>query len=81
MKNTLLIFMALSLLSCKKDENIPCNCGEVLGSDIITQPGFQYTITVSNACSGSVKTFYVTSSEWARVYEGDTYCANNISSW
>ena len=51
MKNTLLIFMALSLLSCKKEENIPCNCGEVLGSDIITQPGFQYTITVSNACS------------------------------
>ena len=82
MKNIILLtLLSLGLFSCKKERDIPCNCGEVINTDIITQPGFQYTITVKNACSGSTKTFYVTSSEWSSVYNGDIYCANNISSW
>lgn len=81
MKYITFLVLILVLFSCKKEKDTPCNCGEVMSTDIATQQGFQYTISVKNECSGSIKTFYVTRNEWISVYQGDTYCANNISSW
>lgn len=82
MKKIILLFSILSFFSCKKEEEqLPCNCGEVVSSDINSSVGFQYTLSVRNECSDNTKIFYVSEYEWMKVYEGDIYCVDNISNW
>jgi hypothetical protein len=60
--------------SCKKDEI--CNCGEIISDDATT-----YSVDIRNECSGNVKKFYLSESDWMTAYVGSNYCITNVQSW
>ena len=73
-KLTLIIAMALGVMSCKKEEY--CNCGEIV-SDNVTN----YSITIKNDCTGNYKEFTLTPSAWMDAHVGQNYCITNSGKW
>jgi hypothetical protein len=65
--------------SCKKDNpapNKPCNCG-IIQSDNVSN----YSVDIKNDCSGNVKTWTLSQSDWMTAYVGSHYCITNTTSW
>jgi len=62
------------LSSCKKDE--VCNCGK-----IVSDNASNYSVDIKNSCSGNVKTWYLSESDWMNAYVGSDYCITNTDSW
>ena len=73
-KLTLIIAMALGVMSCKKEEY--CNCGEIM-SDNVTN----YSVTIKNDCTGNYKEFTHTPSDWMNAHVGQNYCITNSDKW
>ena len=82
MKNLIIIIgIASALMSCKKEEK--CNCGYVKDDAIEMDASntMYYTLTVESECSGIVKKFYVSESDWYSNHVGDYTCVNNVPAW
>ena len=65
--------------SCKKDNptpSKPCNCG-IIQSDNVSN----YSVDIKNDCSGNVKTWTLSQSDWMTAYVGSHYCITNTTSW
>jgi hypothetical protein len=65
--------------SCKKNNptpNKPCNCG-IIQSDNVSN----YSVDIKNDCSGNVKTWTLSQSDWMTAYVGTHYCITNTTSW
>jgi hypothetical protein len=65
-----------ALLSCKKEDVTPCNCGTIMSDN----PS-DYSVDIKNDCSGNVKTWYLSQSDWMTAYVGTNYCITNTTSW
>jgi hypothetical protein len=79
MKKLLLgALLLLSVISCKKEELVPCNCGAIIDDPIV---GNQYGLTIKNDCTGNQQTFYFTPEVWATAYVGTNFCVSNVQSW
>lgn len=73
----LLIMFIVSISSCGKSYTksaIPkCNCGKVIYDNVI-----DYSITVQNTCSGNIRTFKLSRSEWLYAFIDSDYCTDSI---
>jgi hypothetical protein len=80
MKKTILVLGIIALgISCKKDNpqpNKPCNCGIIQSDDVSN-----YSVDIKNDCSGNVKTWTLSQSDWMTAYVGTHYCITNTTSW
>jgi len=77
MKKTLTILaVALSIISCKKEDAKQCNCGLVVSDDVTN-----YSVVIRNDCSNNQKTFTLQPGDWMNAYVGSNYCITNIGSW
>jgi len=65
-----------ALVSCKKEEPTPCNCGA-----IISDNASDYSVDIKNDCSGNVKTWVLSQNDWMSAYVGSNYCITNTTSW
>ena len=70
----ILIFFALSIFSCKKEE--VCNCGLVVRDNVA-----DYSVVIRNSCTGNEKRFVLSPGDWMNAYVGSNYCITNVSSW
>jgi hypothetical protein len=67
------------LSSCKKDEIQPtktCNCGLVVSDN-----ASNFSVNIKNECSGNIKTWYLSESDWMKAYVGSNFCITNTKSW
>ncbi len=55
-----------------------CSCGYVTDDGV---DGNGYFLTVRNACSNNIRTFYVDIDTWLNYFYGDYICFSNVSSW
>ena len=75
-------------------EPAPCRaeCGVVTAKKIINPDDFndiptsaksdlQYTIKISNECTGNSKKFVLSSEAWSSINVGETLCADNVEIW
>jgi len=72
----LLLVLAITIQSCKKDE--PCNCGT------ITDDGFEdncYWLEIRNDCSENIKRFCFDQDVWMNNHVGDNFCVTNQGEW
>lgn len=80
MKNLFLSAVLMTaLFSCNKsnnNQNQTCNCG-VITSDNASD----YSVVIKNTCSGNLKTFTLSESDWLNAYVGSDYCITNVTSW
>lgn len=75
-KVILTVAILTSIISCKKTEEGPCNCG-VVQSDKVSD----YSVVIQNECSNNNKTFTLTPSDWMNAHVGSRYCITNSSKW
>jgi hypothetical protein len=73
-KLTLIIAMALVVMSCKKEKY--CNCGEIVSDNVSN-----YSVTIKNDCTGNYKEFILNESDWMSAYVGKNYCITNSGKW
>jgi len=73
----LLVILIVSINSCDKsytESNISkCLCGKIIDDNVI-----DYSITVQNNCSGNIKNFKLSRSEWLYAFVDSYYCTNSI---
>jgi len=81
MKKLIIIFVLLTLISCKKQKI--CNCGIITGDyGNTTGVGNFNTIVVKNDCSGNERIFDVIPSSYYEIIAvGEKYCVINIYNW
>lgn len=71
-----MICMLIGMISCKKKQQEPCNCGLIVSDDVTN-----YSVDIRNDCSNNVKTFYLTQGDWMNAHPGNNYCITNVTSW
>ena len=80
MKKTILTFALLtSIVSCKKEETEPCNCGTI-ANDGIDLNGCHW-LEIRNACSGNKKKFCFDEDVWMDANVGESFCVTNEPQW
>jgi hypothetical protein len=81
MKKLIIIFVFLTLISCKKQKI--CNCGIITWDYGNTTAIYPYqTIVVKNDCTGNEKHFdIIPSSVYEIITIGEKYCVINIYHW
>jgi hypothetical protein len=77
-KLTLILIIALSIGSCKKDEIIippKCDCGVITWA-LVVNDSTKFGYQVKNNCSGNVKTFWYKESQNTdgNFEKGDSFC-------
>jgi putative cell wall-binding protein len=79
-KITMLLVLALTMISCEKDNNStsnnPCNCGL-----IVSDNAADYSVTVRNSCTENLKTFVLLPGDWMSAYVGSDICMEGQSKW
>lgn len=83
MKNTLIFFLVLSMIACKKDEpreqeKPKCYCGEVFQRE--TLPSV-WRIHVKNNCSGDTLIWNVGETLYPNYPVGSTFCDEGQNEW
>ena len=80
MKTLFLILsvLALTFVSCKKEELCESNCGTITNDGI---DNACYWLEIENDCSGNKKIFCFDESIWLNNYVGDSFCVTNEPSW
>lgn len=68
--------IALTIVSCKKEDVKQCNCGLVVSDDVSN-----YSVVIRNNCSNNQQTFILQPGDWMNAYVGSNYCLSNVSSW
>lgn len=76
MKKVILLISTIIIVSCKKEEDKPCNCG-LIQSDNVQN----YTVVIQNECSGNNKEFTLQQGDWMNAHVGSNYCITNASKW
>lgn len=81
MKKLIIIFVLLTLISCKKEKI--CNCGIITWDYGNTTAIYPYqTIVVKNDCSGNERHFdIIPTSVYEHIWVGEKYCVINIYNW
>lgn len=79
----ILLFAALSLLSCKKKSKPYCNCGIVMNKIIVYDLKTYFCVDLNNTCyTNSIESFCIDSSDWNNLNIGDKYCIpNQLNGW
>jgi hypothetical protein len=75
-KSILLIATVLTLASCKKEEDKPCNCGIVQSDNVAN-----YSVVIKNECTGNNKEFILQQADWMNAHVGSSYCITNTTKW
>jgi hypothetical protein len=70
------VILFTAVVSCKKEETTPCNCGEIMSDNAA-----DYSVDIKNDCSGNFKTWILTPDDWMSAYVGTHYCITNTTSW
>jgi len=68
--------MALTVMSCSKEESEDCNCGLIVSDDVT-----DYSVTIRSDCSGNERRFTLTEGDWFNAHPGDDYCITNSTGW
>jgi hypothetical protein len=76
MKKLILLVGTIVIVSCKKEEDKPCNCG-IVQSDNVQN----YSVVIQNECSGNNKEFTLQQGDWMNAHVGSSYCITNASKW
>lgn len=76
MKTTVIILSIAFLISCKKKETAPCNCG-IIQSDNVQD----YSVVIRNECTNNNKTFYLSQGDWMNAHPGNRHCITNVDKW
>lgn len=53
-----------------------CNCGMIIDDNVS-----DYSVTISNQCSGNTKKFYLNRGDWVNAFVGSDYCITNSGQW
>lgn len=77
-KVVIFIMLAISIVSCTKEEDKPCNCGTILNDGI---NGSCYWLEIENDCTGNRKSFCFDQSVWMSAYVGSNFCVSNQPQW
>jgi hypothetical protein len=77
-KVVIFIMLAISIVSCTKEEDKPCNCGTILNDGI---NGSCYWLEIENDCTGNRKSFCFDQSVWMSSYVGSNFCVSNQPQW
>lgn len=77
-KVVIFIMLAISIVSCTKEEDKPCNCGTILNDGI---NGSCYWLEIENDCTGNRKSFCFDQSVWMDAYVGSNFCVSNQPQW
>ena len=72
----LIAIMVVTIGSCKKKEDQPCNCGLVQSDNVQ-----DYSVVIQNECTGNNKTFTLSPGDWMNAHPGSKYCITNSSKW
>jgi len=75
-KVILCLAVATALFSSCEKENQTCNCGTILSDNISN-----YSVDIKNDCSGNVKTWVLSESDWFNAHVGSNFCIYNTTSW
>ena len=76
MKKLILLVSIVTVVSCKKEKDKPCNCG-VVQSDNVQN----YSVVIQNECTGNNKEFTLQQGDWMNAHVGSNYCITNASKW
>jgi hypothetical protein len=77
MKKSILALAVVALISsCKKKEELPCNCG-IVQSDNVQN----YSVVIKNECTDNNKTFVLSQADWMNAHVGSRYCITNSGKW
>lgn len=78
-KVVIFIMLAISIVSCnKEEENKQCNCGTIANDGI---DGSCYWLEIRNDCSGNKKKFCFDQDVWMSAYVGSNFCVTNQNQW
>jgi hypothetical protein len=72
----ILLLVAGTFISCKKESQQQCNCG-LITDDRVSD----YSVVIRNSCSGNEKRFILAPGDWINAHVGDDYCITNVGSW
>lgn len=79
MKKILIALVLIWAVSCKKENTTSqsnCNCGRIIDDNVS-----DYSVTISNQCSGNTKKFYLNRGDWVNAFVGSDYCITNSGKW
>ncbi len=77
MKKIMIVLLTIIALgSCTKYESKDCKCGVV--TDDAIENANDFTLTITNDCSGNNKKFYVTLNTWMNYVVGDDICMDQV---
>ena len=79
MKKVLVVLaMALTVMSCSKEDlvNSNCNCGLIVSDDAT-----DYSVVIRSQCSGVERKFTLAPGDWMNAFVGSDYCITNVAGW